>query len=164
MCLLRHARAKCFVKLHDFLILGNTKTSAGKVSHFQDWLKRFICSASNSGVCYWSMPYEFPSGREHIQAIGGKRKWQRKGLCRYLLCSWGKRNRGGFSRRQSSACRDTIRYFPHLHRNEEIHKAFLKGFICGPASLSALFHLTNPCPLPALGKHCISGCEALVCI
>lgn len=65
---------------------------------------------------------------------------------------------------ESSACRGTICYFPHLHRNEEIHKAFFKGFICGPASLSTLFHLTSPCPLPALGKHCISGCEALVCI
>lgn len=25
---------------------------------------------------------------------------KRKGLCRYLLCSWGKRNRGGFSKRE----------------------------------------------------------------
>lgn len=40
MGLLRHARAKCFVKLHDFLILGNTKTSAGKVSHFQELVKK----------------------------------------------------------------------------------------------------------------------------
>lgn len=161
LVMLRHVRVKCFVKLCDFLILEMPKQVQRKLAIFKNWLKRFSCSASNSRVHQWKVSHGFPSCRQRTQATGGKGKWWGKELLRYLLCSWAGGTTVALPWRES---KDTGCWFPQLHRNEEIHKAFLKDCICGLAPLSALFHLRSPHPLPTLGKHCISGCEALVCI
>lgn len=163
LVLLRHVRAKCFVKLHDFLIFGMPKQVQGKLAIFKNWLKRFSCSVSSSGVCQWKVSQGFPSCREHTQTREGKGKWQWKGLPSYLLYSWGRGRNAALPSTESSAGQNTSCCFPPPYRNEEIYNTFLKGVFVAPVP-SQLFHLRSTRPPPALGKHCISGCEALVCI
>lgn len=142
--MLRHVRVKCFVKLCDFLILEMPKQVQRKLAIFKNWLKRFSCSVSNSHVHQWKVSHGFPSCRQRTQATGGKGKWWGKELLRYLLCSWAGRTTVALPWRES---KDTGCWFPQLHRNEEIHKAFLKGCICGLCSpLSSVPSEKSPSP------------------